>query len=233
MGKPKPRTFGTVLLWSDDPKADFLEARTKYDALNTELEREERDLRERLYKWLDLPREYWGAWVHDPRPLKTKDPFPLSKRDATIAARALSKSIKLAKDSKRPHERDTRIVRALLSQDSNSAKIQAICEDMGIVRSHRSSAPIATDLYLQLTNGSKGLRVAYELPPGCVGLSQVRQRVLPHETPLSKEAAAEVLADWFEVKYETIRTWLDRERARRDSPPEIKLPLSPELRIGK
>ena len=230
MGAPKPKKFGIVLLWSDDPAVNFLEARRKHEALYAEFQREEGDLLDRLYDWLDFPREYRGAgWIHDPQPQKTKDRFRLSKHDAWIAVRAMVESNKLAKESNRLRERDDRIVRTLLSPDRNSLKIKAIREDMANVRSNRSNAHDATDLYLKLTNGSEGLRVAYELPPGCVDLNQVRRRVLPHETPLSNEEAADLLAEWFEVSYETIRTWLERERKSRQDP-TIKQPLTDDRR---
>ena len=230
MGAPKSKKFGDVLLWSGDPEVDFLEVRGKHDALRAKLRREEGNLLDRLYDWLDFPREYRGAgWIHDPQPQKTKKTFPLSKQDAWIAVRAMVESIKLTKESNRLHERDERIVRALLSQDSNSLKIKEICEGMRIVRSNRSNPHNATDLYMKLTNGSEGLRVAYELPPGCADLSQALRRDLPHETPLSNEEAADVLAEWFDVPYETIRTWLKRELKRRQDH-SIKIPLSDERR---
>lgn len=230
MGAAKPKKFGTVLLWSGDPEVDFLKVRGKHDALYTKLRREEGDLLDRLYDWLDFPREYRGAgWIHDEHPQETKETFPLSKQDAWIAVRAMVESIKLAKESNRLRERDDRIVRTLLSPDRNPAKIKAICEDMGIVQSNRSPARYAIDIYIKLTNGSEGLRVAYELPPGCIDLSQVRRWDLPHETPLSNEEAADVLMKWFEVPYDTVRTWIERERNRRQDP-TIKIPLASDRR---
>jgi len=226
-----PVKFGTVILWSDDSPIDLDEFGDQLGEFTGDRTAELLNLRERLYDLLGFPHEYRGGWKHEPVLSNDPETIPISKAEAWIAIRAICQTLEFSAKFNRLRERDARALGAFAQ--TARGKLQAFAREMGIVPSTRSPASYATELYLKLTRGDAGFSVVYENPPGAVGFAEAKRRPLPHTTPLTNEEAATVLADWFEVSYETVRTWLKRAQHRRKKQglfAEFKLPLSQHRR---
>jgi hypothetical protein len=227
--------FGTVILWSDDSPIDLDELGDQMRRFREDRNAELLNLRERLYDQLDYPPDLRGGWKHDPGLANDTQTIPISKAEACIAIRAICHTIEFWSELNRVRERDARALRAYLQTPETRQKPQAFAREMGVVSSTGSRVSYAADLYLKLTCGDHGISVAYEIPSGAAGFAEAKRRPLPNPTPLSNQEAAGVIADWFEVSYELVRTWLKREKTRRKEQglfADFKVPPSLERRTA-